>query len=65
MKNIKGIAFANDGAMTRMAITFDEINEEGKIINSNAKVNRVVMDVACMDAIETITNYAASIINEQ
>lgn len=64
MKNIKGIAFANDGAMTRMAITYDEINEEGKIINSNVKVNRVVIDTGCMDAIKIVTEYAASVINE-
>ena len=44
MINIKGYAIAQDGAVKRMAITYDEINSEGKVINPNARVNRVVVD---------------------
>lgn len=40
MKNIKGFAVASDGNMKRIAITFDEISDTGKVINSN--VNCVI-----------------------
>lgn len=50
MKNIKGIAFANDGNMRRLAITYDEVNSDGKVTGQNIKVNRVVTDEECFKA---------------
>ena len=40
--SIKAIATATDGSVKRMAITYDVVNDEGKVISSNAKLNRVV-----------------------
>ena len=65
MKNIKGIAAANDGTMKRLAITFDEIDEDGKIINSNQKINRVVTDSEAIESINAIWSYAQGIVDKE
>ena len=62
MKNIKGFAVGTDGTMKRIAITYDEIDESGKVINSNVKVNRIVTDSEALSAIDTILGYAQDVI---
>ena len=62
MKNIKGFAVASDGSMKRIAITYDELDDSGKIINSNVKVNRLVVDESTLNAISNIENYVKNII---
>lgn len=64
MKNIKGFAVANDGAMKRIAVTFDEINDKGEVINANVKMNRIVTDEKTLKAIETVQKFAESIVEE-
>ena len=58
MINIKAIATATDGSVKRMAITYDVINDEGKVTSSNAKLNRVVIDQAALKAIDTLEQLA-------
>lgn len=58
MINIKAIATASDGSVKRMAITYDVINDEGKITSANAKLNRVVIDQAALKAIDTLEQLA-------
>lgn len=58
MINIKAIATATDGSVKRMAITYDVINDDGKITSSNAKLNRVVIDQAALKAIDTLEQLA-------
>jgi hypothetical protein len=65
MINIKGMAIATDGSFKRIAITYDEIDETGKVINSNAKINRVVTDETVLDAITIIDNYAKTVVDAQ
>ena len=65
MINIKGYARAQDGAVKRMAITYDEINSEGKVINPNARVNRVVVDDNALSAILTLDAYAKGVIDNE
>ena len=65
MINIKGYAIVQDGAVKRMAITYDEINSEGKVINPNARVNRVVVDDNALSAILTLDAYAKSVIENE
>lgn len=65
MINIKGYAIAQDGSVKRMAITYDEINSEGKVINPNARVNRVVVDDNALSAILTLDAYAKSVIENE
>lgn len=65
MKNIKGIAMATDGRMKRIAITYDEIDETGKVINSNVKTNRVVTDSATLETIDKLTDFAQKIVDAE
>ena len=66
MRNIKGIAFATDGSLKRMAITYDEVDEStGKVINSNAKTNRVVTDDTILESIASIEGFAQGIIDAE
>lgn len=65
MKNIKGFAIANDGVMKRIAITYDEINDDGSIINANVKMNRIITDKAVLKAVESVTNYAQTVIDAE
>lgn len=65
MKNIKGIAMATDGRMKRIAITYDEIDETGKVINSNVKTNRVVTDSETLETIDKLTDFAQKIVDAE
>ena len=65
MKNIKGFAVANDGAMKRIAVTFDEINDKGEVINANVKMNRIITDKTVLKAVESVTNYAQTVIDAE
>lgn len=64
MKNIKGFAVANDGAMKRIAVTYDEINDKGEVINANVKMNRIVTDEKTLKALETVQKFAETIVEE-
>ena len=64
MKNIKGFAVANDGTMKRIAVTFDEINDKGEVINANVKMNRIVTDEKTLKALETVKKFAETIVEE-
>ncbi len=65
MKNIKGLAIASDGNMKRMAVTYDEIDESGKVINGNVKVNRVVTDNEAVSAINALESYAQTVVDAE
>lgn len=65
MINIKGLAIASDGSYKRMAITYDEIDENGKVINGNVKINRVVTDDAVLEAISVIEDYAKNVVEAE
>ena len=64
MKNIKGFAVASDGNMKRIAITFDEISDTGKVINSNVKMNRIITDENVLAAVSTLEQYGQIVIEE-
>lgn len=64
MKNIKGFAVANDGAMKRIAVTYDEINDKGEVVNANVKMNRIVTDENTLKALETVQKFAETIVEE-
>lgn len=65
MKNIKGFAVASDGNMKRIAVTFDEISDTGKVINSNVKMNRIITDENVLAAVSTLEQYGQIVIDEQ
>lgn len=65
MNNLKTISVTTEGNSKRMAITFDVVDESGKVTNSNKKTNRVVMDEEALAAIKILENYGQSIIDAE
>lgn len=65
MNNVKGYAIATDGAMKRIAVTYDVIEEStGKVTNSNVKINRIVTDEKALECIAYLDNYCHEVITE-
>lgn len=64
MKNIKGFAIATDGNMKRIAITYDEIDDTGKVINGNVKVNRIITDTEALTAVNNLETFGQTIIDD-
>jgi hypothetical protein len=65
MRNIKGFAIASDGNAKRIAITYDEVDETGKPINSNKKITRIIMDADILSAVAEIEAYSQPIIDSE
>ena len=64
MKNIKGFAVATDGNMKRIAITYDEIDDVGKVVNANVKVNRLITDTEALSAVSILETFGQNVIND-
>lgn len=63
MKNIKGISIISDGNSKRLAIIYDVIDDEGKVINANARVNRIIIDSDKLQHVKNIEDIAQSILD--
>lgn len=63
MRNIKGFAIATDGSMKRIAITYDEIDDNGKIVNQNVKANQIVVGEEALAAVAVIEATAQEIVD--
>lgn len=64
MNNIKAIGIANDGSMKRISVNYDVVNEEGKVVSSNKRINRVITDNDVINAINIIYEYANTMLEE-
>ena len=64
MNNIKAIGMANDGSMKRISVNYDVVNEEGKVVSSNKRINRVITDNDVINAINIIYEYANTMLKE-
>ena len=65
MKNIKSFGVVSDGNMKRIAITYDELNEEGKVINSNVRLNRLITNADVLTAVAQIEVFAQTVVDAQ
>ena len=63
MRNVKGYAIASDGNMKRIAITYDEIDDTGKVFSPTLKANRLISDSDVLLANSTIELFAQSVVN--
>lgn len=63
MRNVKGYAVASDGNMKRIAITYDEIDNTGKVVSSNVKVSRLISDEEVLYANSVIETFAQNVVN--
>ena len=64
MRNVKGYAIASDGNMKRIAITYDEIDDTGKVISPNVKVNRLISDSDVLLANSAIELFAQTVVEK-
>ncbi len=64
MNNIKAIGMANDGSMKRISVNYDVVSEEGKVVSSNKRINRVITDNDVINAINIIYEYANTMLEE-
>lgn len=62
MNNVKTVAVANDGNMKRIAVTYDVIDDTGKVIESNKRVNRIVTDDSAIASINALETFAATLL---
>lgn len=64
MKNLKSITITTDGSAKRMSITFDVIDDNGKVIGPNKRLNRVIADATALKTVASIEKIAASLMEE-
>lgn len=65
MNNVKTISITTEGNGKRMAITFDVVDESGKVTASNKRINRVVVDETVLEAIKVVDTYAQNAVDAE
>lgn len=66
MNNVKAVAVSTDGNMKRLSISYDQVDEEtGKVINSNARMNRIIAEEEVINAVNVIEAFAQKIVDEK
>lgn len=65
MKKITSITILTTAEGKRISATYSDIDEDGKILSENNRVNRVVVDPATLDMIGDLEDYAQSIVRRE
>lgn len=63
MKIVTSITVWNDAVGKRMSITYSEIDDQGKIISDNQRVDRVITDSAARNHADALSDYAQDYID--
>lgn len=63
IKKVAGITIFNTGEGTRISMAYTEIDETGKILRDNQRVDRLVIDEAMLSVCKELTGYAQNLIN--
>lgn len=64
MKNLKSMTVTTDGSVKRISITYDVIDENGKVIGSNKRLNRAITELTALKTIAGVEEIAASLMEE-
>lgn len=64
MKNLKSFTITTDGAAKRISIMYDEIDDTGKVIKPNMRLNRVITDTTALKTVASVEKIAASLMEE-
>ena len=64
MKIVTSATIFNDSVGLRISIAYSEVNDEGKIIADNKRLDRVITDKTAKTHGNGILNYAQSLIEE-
>ena len=63
MKKITSTTTWNDDVGTRLSCTYTEFDDTGKVIKTNVRFDRIVLDNAANEAIKTVTAYAQQLLD--
>ena len=64
MNIVTSIGLFDDAIGKRISLTYSQIDDTGKIISDNKRIDRVVTDTTVIENINTVKAYAASLIEE-
>lgn len=62
MRKVTSITIHTTAEGKRISTTFSEIDESGKILNDNTRINRVVVNEDALKHISAIEDFAQSIV---
>lgn len=65
MKVITSVTTHITAEGTRISFTYSEIDNNGNIVLSNDRVTKIVTDESILKGIETINNYALSLLEDE
>ena len=65
MKVVTSITAWNDSVGKRVSITYSEVDETGKIISDNGRIDKVVVDKNAKDTIDDLLEFAQTIIDAE
>lgn len=65
MKKVTSVTLHTTAEGKRMSITYSEIDENGKIIESNKRIDRVVVYDGTLENIATIESSALKFVNAE
>lgn len=63
-KIVTSITFFNDAVGLRLSATYSEIDETGKVISDNKRVDRVVTDAGIKSTVADLYAYAESVMGD-
>lgn len=63
MKIVTSITVWNDAVGKRMSITYSEIDDQGKVISDNNRVDRVITDTTAKGHANALSDYAQDYID--
>lgn len=63
MKIVTSVTVFNDAVGKRMSITYSEVDETGKIISDNKRIDRVITDASARQTADALTAYAQAFVD--
>lgn len=65
MKKVTAVTLFNSGEGMRISIVFSELDETGKVINDNSRIDRVILSSDALSLVDSINSYAQTIIDSE
>lgn len=65
MKVVTSVTAWNDSVGKRVSITYSEVDETGKIISDNGRIDKVVVDKDAKATIDSLLEYAQELIDAE
>lgn len=65
MKKVTAVTLFNSGEGMRISIMFSELDETGKVINDNSRIDRVILSSDALSLVDSINSYAQTIIDSE